>query len=280
MGSRTWIKIYCDRWLNGSIRDETPELRGIWVDLLVLAGSGKYGDSGEIKITDQVGYSDMQLAELLGISRQKWATIKRKLIETDRVMIKNLDRNRGVITRNANIIAIINWSKYQSEYERQRVQRQESPKLESEAESVTKSAAESAAESASRDRDKRIEIETIEGEGSSCLSKEDVIEAYERTIGPLSEDMENEVELAVIRFTAQWVIDAIREAVKRNKRTWVYVAGILKNWERYGKDASMLGRQRKKRREYTPEECAEIDAENARSYARHQGAKEQSTESR
>lgn len=237
MGSRTWIKIYCERWLNGSIRDETPELRGIWVDLLVLAGSGKYGDSGEIKITDRLGYFDKQLANLLQISVQKWVTCKRKLIQTDRVCIKN-----------NNIIAIINWSKYQSEYERQRVQRQESPKLKSEAESVTNSAVESAVESASRDRDKRIEIETIEREGSSCLSKEDVVEAYERSIGPVSEDMENEIELAVIRFTAQWVSDAMREAVKRNKKTWVYVAGILKNWERFGKDASMPGGQTKRKK--------------------------------
>lgn len=70
MGSRTWIKIYCDQWLNGTIREDSPELRGIWVDLLALAGSGKYGDSGEIKITDRVGFLDKQLADLLQISLQ------------------------------------------------------------------------------------------------------------------------------------------------------------------------------------------------------------------
>jgi len=92
-----------------------------------------------------------------------------------------------------------------------------------------------------------VEVEQEE-EGSSSLSKEDVVEAYERTIGTLSEDMENEVELAIIRFTAQWVSDAIREAVKRNKKTWVYVAGILKNWERFGKDASMPGGHAKRKK--------------------------------
>jgi len=275
MGSRTWIKIYCDRWLNGSIRDETPELRGIWVDLLVLAGSGKYGDSGEIKITDRLGYLDKQLADLLQISVQKWVTCKEKLIQTDRVCVKN-----------RNIIAIINWSKYQSEYNRQRVYRQPQDTSDNTPESSNKKLQpEVTTKSTTRERDKRIEKQIREEEGSSSLSKEDVVEAYERTIGPLSEDMENEIELAVIRFTAQWVIDAIREAVKRNVKKWVYIATILKNWERFGKDASMPGRQakRKKRREYTPEEEAEANAENERMIARYNAAKaekEQSTGSR
>lgn len=116
MGSRTWIKIYCERWLNGTIREETPEVRGIWVDLLVLAGSGKYGDSGEIKITDGIGFLDRQLADVLQISQRKWASIKKKLTETDRICVGD-----------NNIIAISNWAKYQSEFERQKVQRHESP---------------------------------------------------------------------------------------------------------------------------------------------------------
>ena len=112
MGSRTWIKIYCDQWLNGTIRGETPELRGIWVDLLVIAGSSKYGDSGEIKITELVGYFDKQLAHLLQIPHQKWVTYKKKLIETDRILVSE-----------NNIIAIKNWTKYQSEYNRQKAYR-------------------------------------------------------------------------------------------------------------------------------------------------------------
>lgn len=132
MGSRTWIKIYCDKWLNGTIREESLDVRAVWVDLLVLAGSGKYGDSGEIKITDQIGFLDQQLADLLQISRQKWATIKKKLNETDRVIIKN-----------GNIICIKNWARYQSEYERTRQY------------SVTKSTTKSTA--LDRDRDNRLE---------------------------------------------------------------------------------------------------------------------------
>ena len=228
MGSRTWIKIYCERWLNGTIREETPELRGIWVDLLVLAGSGKYGDSGEIKITDHIGFLDRQLADLLQISRQKWATIKKKLMQTDRVIIKN-----------SNIIVIKNWSKYQSEYERQRPQRQETPKPGNKAEGVTKGAEESAEESAARERDKRIEIENRDREdsSSSSLNKDDAIQSYALAFGDPSEDMEKEIELACSQFSASWVIDAIRETISQGKSSWAYTAGILKNWRKYGKGA-------------------------------------------
>ena len=68
------------------------------------------------------------------------------------------------------------------------------------------------------------------------LTEQDALDFYEKNIGELSEDMEGEIKLAVKRFTAEWVIDAIREAGKHNKKTWVYIAGILKNWQRFGKD--------------------------------------------
>ena len=76
----------------------------------------------------------------------------------------------------------------------------------------------------------------------SSFSKEDVFEIYKRELAgmheeeAISEYMEGEIEGAINIFSAAWVVDAIREAVKQNKRTWVYVVGILKNWKRYGKN--------------------------------------------
>ena len=233
MGSRTWIKIYCDRWLNGSIREETPEVRGIWVDLLVLAGSGKYGDSGEIKITDRVGYFDKQLADLLQISVQKWATIKEKLIQTDRVCIEN-----------SNIIVIKNWSKYQSEYTRQKTYRQlETTNNDTPENCNSKLQSKVTPESTALDRDKRLEKENKERESSS-LSIEDVFEVYKKEImgsldesASIPEDIEDDLKLTVGRFSASRVIDAIREAVKHKRRDWRYIVGILRNWEREEREA-------------------------------------------
>lgn len=107
--SRTWIKIYCDNWLSGTLREETPELRGIWADLLSLAGSGKYGDTGYISLQNEVGLSDLQFQKILNLSRNKWQKAKTRLLFTERIAVNS-----------QNVIIIINWNKYQSEYERQK----------------------------------------------------------------------------------------------------------------------------------------------------------------
>jgi DnaD/phage-associated family protein len=232
MASRTWIKIYCDKWLNGTIREESLEVRAVWVDLLVLAGSGKYGDSGEIKITDSIGLLDQQLADLLQISTRKWKIISKRLQETDRICITE-----------RNVIAIKNWAKYQSEYERQKDQRIRDGILKSAGQSAIKSAEASAARDREGDREERLEKENKERESSS-LSIEDILTLYKKMVGfqeeeSLDEIVENDIKATVNIFTPPWVADAIREAVKRNRKNWFYVAGILKNWKRYGKNTKM-----------------------------------------
>jgi hypothetical protein len=113
MGNRTWIKIYCDKWLTGTLREDAPDVRGVWIDLLTLAGSGQYGDTGEIKLTNGVGFTDGQIAEILHIPKPLWRKAKHRLLETERIEISP----RGAIR-------IIKWSKYQSEYQRQRPYRE------------------------------------------------------------------------------------------------------------------------------------------------------------
>ena len=109
MTNRTWVKLYCDQWLSGSLREETPELRGIWADLLALAGSGKYGDTGRISLQNDVGLSDCQFEKLLKITKYQWQKAKKRLILTERIAVNS-----------ANVVTIINWKKFQSEYKRQK----------------------------------------------------------------------------------------------------------------------------------------------------------------
>jgi len=109
MASRAWIKIHCDRWFDGTIRQEAPVTRAIWVDLLALAGSGRYGDTGEVKLAPGVGLTDDQICKIINVDSKTWLQCKARLIVTTRI---NADGN--------NVITILNWARYQSEYERQK----------------------------------------------------------------------------------------------------------------------------------------------------------------
>jgi len=113
MGRRTWVKIYCDKWLRGTLREETLDLRGAWIDLLALAGDSAYGDIGKISLADKCGLTDKQICTILNIKNKKWQNIKKRLIETDRIKANGY-----------NEIEIVNWDKYQSEYERQKPYRE------------------------------------------------------------------------------------------------------------------------------------------------------------
>ena len=109
MTSRKWIKVHCDKWLSGTIREETPDVRSVWIDLLTLAGGGQYGDIGEIKLSNGIGLTNAQIAEILHISNGLWRKAKQRFLASDRIEITP----KGAIR-------IINWSVYQSEYQRQK----------------------------------------------------------------------------------------------------------------------------------------------------------------
>lgn len=114
LGRRTWIKIFSEKWLRGSIRQEKPEVRGIWIDLLALAADSAYGDSGLIRLAPGVGLRDEQIAKMLNLTPQLWVATRVRLEKTDRISI-NKDKE----------ITITNWKKYQSEYNRQKPYRKQ-----------------------------------------------------------------------------------------------------------------------------------------------------------
>ena len=113
-GSRSWIKIFCTSWFEGSIRDESPLIRSIWVDLLALAG--RTGYTGVISLPGvNVGYTDEQLANIFRVSLSEWLSCKEKLSNHPDHMVGN-----RILVKPGNVIAIINWEQYQSEYSRQK----------------------------------------------------------------------------------------------------------------------------------------------------------------
>ncbi|MCJ7829291.1 MAG: DnaD domain protein [Dehalococcoidia bacterium] len=227
MGSRTWVKVYCKAWLTKSISQESLELRGAWITLLCVAGNGQYGDDGVIKLVDGVGVPDIGLAKLLHISARQWAKLKSKLVSDERIRV---DGN--------NIITILNWSKYQGEYQRQKPYREREklqPKVTSESYK---------AELPTENRDKRIEIENRDrdtplnpptGSLFDPLTEKALKDYEDAIVLPgtlLSAEMKAELLQACQTFSPAFVSDAIKEAVAQNQRTWRYIRGILNNWQR------------------------------------------------
>ena len=57
---------------------------------------------------------------------------------------------------------------------------------------------------------------------------------YEENIGSITPLIAEELKDAEERYPAQWLREAVREAVELNKRSWRYVASILRRWETEG----------------------------------------------
>ncbi len=62
----------------------------------------------------------------------------------------------------------------------------------------------------------------------------DIFALYEENIGSITPLIADELKDAEERYPAQWLREAVREAVELNKRSWRYVATILRRWETEG----------------------------------------------
>ena len=59
---------------------------------------------------------------------------------------------------------------------------------------------------------------------------------YEENIGPLTPMLAEALREAERDYPQSWLEDAIRIAVKNNKRNWNYIQAILHRWQREGRD--------------------------------------------
>ncbi|MCH7738378.1 MAG: DnaD domain protein [Chloroflexi bacterium] len=67
------------------------------------------------------------------------------------------------------------------------------------------------------------------------LERPNIFELYEDSIGSLSPLLAEELKEAEGRYPEAWLREAFGIAVAENKRSWRYVAGILRRWTAEGK---------------------------------------------
>ena len=95
----------------------------------------------------------------------------------------------------------------------------------------------------------RRALETLAGEGLSFVegleeplppaegsARPNIFALYEENVGGITPLIAEELKEAEERYPPEWVLEAIREAVSLNKRSWRYVARILRRWEAEGPD--------------------------------------------
>ncbi len=59
---------------------------------------------------------------------------------------------------------------------------------------------------------------------------------YEQNVGPLTALLSEDLREAEETFSAEWIEEAFREAVRLNKRSWKYIRAILERWQTEGRD--------------------------------------------
>ena len=69
-----------------------------------------------------------------------------------------------------------------------------------------------------------------------------VFALYEENIGTIGPLIADELKDAEARYPQEWIEAAFREAVSLNKRSWSYIAAILRRWEAEGPDYEKAGR--------------------------------------
>ena len=67
-------------------------------------------------------------------------------------------------------------------------------------------------------------------------TKPNIFVLYEDNIGSLSPILAEELKEAESRYSWQWIREAFQIAASENKRSWRYIAGILRRWAAEGKD--------------------------------------------
>ena len=114
---RKWIKVFVEQCLRGTMISElTPEQRWVWIGLLLMAGDSPV--SGIIFLRKDedgspLGYSSHTIAELLGVGTKVFESAVKKMIQHEKITMDE----KGVIE-------IVNWYKYQSDFDRQKPYRE------------------------------------------------------------------------------------------------------------------------------------------------------------
>ena len=104
---RKWVKVFCYETLHGSISYQLSEAeQAVWLKLLCFAGL--CGNEGIIADHDLRPFPDEFICHEIHTDREVFDSTIKKCVD------------EGRISKDGQGITIVNWKKYQSEYDRQK----------------------------------------------------------------------------------------------------------------------------------------------------------------
>lgn len=230
MAGVKWIKIVTDIFSNRKIKQieampDADSILVIWFKMLCLAGN--INESGQIKITKDIPYTDEMLANEFG-----------RPLNTVRLAISIFERF-GMIEIVNDVLCVTNWEKYQNvesldkirEQTRKRVASHRARQKQIAECNVTVTPCNATEREEEREED--IERDVVVNAREKSLSK--IINHYENTLKsfpapatiPIIEHYLDHMETDVI-------CEAITKAAENGKATWQYTKGILNNWKQKG----------------------------------------------
>ena len=250
MAEVKWIKITTNMFEDEKIDfiESLPECDAIliiWIKL--LAQAGKTNSNGYIFLTEQIPYTDEMLSHKF-----------RRPLNTVKLALQTLKNLEMIDFDNDGFLKISNWEKHQNiegldkirEQTRKRVakHRENQRSLQS---NVTVTLRNATEEELEEELDIDIDKELLQEEetkknSSSSLSTKTVDNLKDNDIAKIAELFQSNGfgtinitvrEMLVILledYSVEWIIEAIKVAVKNNKRSLKYVEGILQNWRNSG----------------------------------------------
>ena len=87
-------------------------------------------------------------------------------------------------------------------------------------------------------------------EWEAATARPNIFAIYEDNVGMITPMIAEELERAEADYPAEWIEDAVREAVSLNRRSWRYIARILERWKHEGRDDGEPGRRTTKTSRY------------------------------
>lgn len=238
MAEVKWIKLSVKMFEDEKIRlieslPDSDTILIIWIKL--LAQAGKTNASGYIFLSENIPYSEEMLA-----------TIFNRPIATVRLALKTFEQFGMIEISDDHLISITNWEKHQNldglEKIRQQTKKRVSEhrkrkraELQQPQCSVTVTHGNELEEEGDIEEevDKEIDIEEeVKEAASSSTTPHNCFDFYQKNFSMLTPHMSQKIGSWLDDFNGQHevIIRALEITLERNKRTWGYAEGILKDW--------------------------------------------------